>query len=261
VRQRRSVRDRFGGPLLVSAVLHAAAVGGVWIVGADAPLPAMRVYAVDLVSPPPQTAGVPAPERAELVPEPAVEPSEPPRPTSEPQPEPPRPQPEPPRPEPAPPRPEPPPREPARPAAATPRPEAPRPTPRETPAAQPAQTASPSAGARPQPAAVGGDGLTVRTAGAEFVDQAYLENIYRQVHRHFRKPDESRSDRAEIRFWINRNGSVSDIQVVSSAGSFRFRAAAMEAIEQAGINRAFGPLPEAYSADRLLISFSFVPES
>jgi periplasmic protein TonB len=270
VRQRRSLRGRYGGAVLVSTVLHAAALAGVWVLGAGAPLPAMKVYAVDLVSPPPSTLGPPAPERSEPMPDPTPDPT--PEPVAEPvaPPAPPVPEPSPaprpttqPRPEPAPPQPAPR-REPPPPAPRQePRPAAsrePAPPQQRPPAAEPARAAAPSAGARPQEATVGGDGLMVRTAGAEFVDQAYLENIYRQVHRHFRKPDESRADRAEIRFWINRDGSVSDIQVVSSAGSFRFRAAAMEAIEQAGISRAFGPLPRAYTADRLLISFSFVPD-
>ena len=99
----------------------------------------------------------------------------------------------------------------------------------------------------------------MRTEGARFVEPGYLENIVRQVNRYFRRPSGSVTDEAEVRFWINRDGSVSDIEVIRSAGSFRFRAAAMEAVEQAGNRKAFGPLPRAYPADRLPVSFYFRP--
>jgi len=47
--------------------------------------------------------------------------------------------------------------------------------------------------------------------------------------------------------------------VVRATGSFAFRAAAMEAVEQAGARRAFGPLPDAYGADVLPVSIEFRP--
>ncbi|HEV2146482.1 MAG TPA: TonB family protein, partial [Longimicrobiaceae bacterium] len=119
----------------------------------------------------------------------------------------------------------------------------------------------PPKGRNPDPASVGGEGLAVRTEGAEFVDPAYLANIIRQLKRYFRPPPGSRTDEAEVQFWINRDGSVSDITIGKSRGSFQFRAAAMEAVEQAGLNKAFGPLPRAYRGNRLPVSFTFEPES
>jgi TonB family protein len=93
------------------------------------------------------------------------------------------------------------------------------------------------------------------------VDPAYLANIIRQLKRYFRPPPGAQSDVAEVRFWINRDGTVSDIAVGRSRGSFQFRAAAMEAVEQAGLAKSFGPLPRAYRGNRLPVSFTFEPES
>ncbi|CAN5896360.1 hypothetical protein BH23GEM7_BH23GEM7_12870 [soil metagenome] len=288
----RRQRRRLGLALLVSGAMHVGVVALLWAAAARGErLPPLKVYAVNIVSPPPTAAGEVA------APEPEPTPAEPTPAAPEPEPTPPAPQPEPARPAPQP-RPDPPketkptpPRE-TRPTP-TPARETPRPTPtppretrpapaRETPPARPRETqpapaaskpaetprtteptprpAERATGPAPRATSAGGQDLNVRIEGAEFTDQAYLDNIYRQVQRHFRKPDESRTDLAEIRFWINRDGSVSEIAVVRSSGSFAFRVAAMEAIEQAGLNRAFGPLPRSYSADRLLVSFVFRPD-
>ncbi|HEX2095396.1 MAG TPA: TonB family protein, partial [Longimicrobiaceae bacterium] len=122
-----------------------------------------------------------------------------------------------------------------------------------------ARDAVPATGRNPDPDSPGGEGLSVRTEGAEFVDPAYLANIIRQLHRYFRPPPGARTDEAVVQFWINRDGTVSNITVARSRGSFQFRAAAMEAVEQAGIARAFGPLPRAYPGNRLPVSFTFEP--
>lgn len=99
----------------------------------------------------------------------------------------------------------------------------------------------------------------MRTEGADFVDRAYLENIIRQVRRYFRPPAGARTDRASVRFWIERDGGVSDISTVAGNGSFAFRSAAMEAVERAGRDGAFGRLPAGFPDDRLAITFDFTP--
>jgi TonB family protein len=116
----------------------------------------------------------------------------------------------------------------------------------------------PATGSAPVASSAGGEGLNVRINGADFVDRAYLENIIRQVRRHFRPPADA-PGQAEVLFWIERDGKVDEMRVVTSSGGFRFRAAALEAIEQAGQRGAFGPLPEAFPGDRLPISFYFRP--
>ena len=67
------------------------------------------------------------------------------------------------------------------------------------------------------------------------------------------------ADGREIEVEINRDGSVSGLRLISSTGGPAFRLAVMEAVEQAGRNRAFGALPEVYQADQLPVSFYFRP--
>ncbi len=285
---RRRPPGRFPHALLVSAGLHAALLGLAAVTGAGAePAPRPRVFRVDIVSPPPNRAGEPAPAApaaGTVAPEPEPEASQPPAggpetvATEEP---PAREEPEPgPSPVKAP---TPPPvREKPR-TAPTRRPDNPleRPRPGATPSTRrsdrPQETAK-TAGAKqsegpaareavaatgrnPDPNSPGGEGLAVRTEGAEFSDPAYLGNIIRQLRRYFRPPPGATSDEAEVHFWIARDGTVSDIRIKRSRGSFQFRAAAMEAVEQAGIAKAFGPLPRAYPGNRLPVAFTFEPAS
>lgn len=206
----------------------------------------MRVYAVSIVSPPPQMQGPPmaAPPADEL---PEV-PDEPPAPEPEPEPETPRPTPAPaptpaPRPEPARPTPEP-----ARPAPTPPAPE--------RPAMPPASR--PSTGNNPDPQSPGGEGIELRLQGLRCPSTNYCENIVRQLYRYFRNPGGNTGE-ADVFFAINRDGSVSDIRLLSSKGSAAFRLSALEAVEQAGRNKAFGELPAAFQADQLPVSFYFRP--
>jgi TonB family protein len=243
------------------------------------------VFKVDIVSPPPNLPGEPtavAPAAGSTAPEPEPEAASPP-PAPEPEPavrEPaktaePSPVPAPPRKaEPRQPEPRPTPPKTERPAE-QPKPSSTNPSPRRSD--RPQETAQkagpksgegpssrnpvPATGRNPDPGSPGGEGLSVRTEGAEFVDPAYLANIIRQLKRYFRPPAGAQRDEAEVRFWINRDGTVSDIAVGRSRGSFQFRAAAMEAVEQAGLAKAFGPLPRAYRGNRLPVAFTFEPES
>ncbi|MGH7458844.1 MAG: TonB C-terminal domain-containing protein [Longimicrobiaceae bacterium] len=230
----RSGGRGFRAGVAVSAALHLAALGAAWLAAAGrAPLPPVRVYAVEIVSPPPVAPGQVAEEPVQIAPErsdseppepeppPEAEPLEQLRPTTEPEPEPPE----------------------------------ERPKTQETERAEPGLPRGPE----PDPASEGGAGLNVRLEGAEFTDQAYLRSIYRAVNRYWRRPPDARSDRAEVRFRIHRDGSVDHIEVVRASGSFRFRASAMEAIEQAGLNDAFGPLPGDYSGETLTVVFVFRP--
>jgi outer membrane biosynthesis protein TonB len=265
----RGASGRVGGAVLASALLHAAVIGGFWLATRHAAAaPALRVYAVDIVSAPPETQGPPTPATAESEPEPepapAAEPEPAPVPEPAPAPAPPRPEPRPtptptptPTPRPAEPRPTPPaqrqpePTPPARPAPAEPRPAEPRPAP---------QRPAPSAGAAPAPAAQGGDGASVRTEGVRCPSDAYCANIARQVQRYFRRPAQSRSDRGDVCFRLDRSGAASDIEVQRLQGSFAFRLALMEAVEQAARNNEFGPIPRSFSGDWLPICVGVSPE-
>jgi outer membrane biosynthesis protein TonB len=118
---------------------------------------------------------------------------------------------------------------------------------------------APSKGSNPHPnAKVGGSGINVQLQGEEFPYPGYLENIILQISRFFRWSG-SADLRAETYFVINRNGSVSDIQVTRSSGDWQFDLTVRGAIESAGERRAFGALPRGFEGDRLPISFYFQP--
>ncbi|HET7321281.1 MAG TPA: TonB C-terminal domain-containing protein [Longimicrobiaceae bacterium] len=251
---------------VTSAVVHVGVIGLLWgAAGMGEERPPMRVYAVDIVSPPPQAAG-------EFDPNPGgAAPAAP-----EPEPEPVKPSP-PPKPEPAPPE-----VEHSTPAPATkapePKPVPKQPAPKEKPKPAPEKTQAsakgtggeektekstgkptPSRGAKPDASSPGGQGLDVHLKGVQCPSPDYCANIVTQLYRYFRPPPEATTDAAEVFFWINQDGSVSDIEVTRSSGSFRFAAAAMEAVEQAGLHKAFGPLPREFERDRLPVSFFFRP--
>lgn len=105
----------------------------------------------------------------------------------------------------------------------------------------------------------GEETVNVQLEGATFAHPDYLENIIRQIQRYWRRPTSGRHLRAEIAFVIHRNGSVSDIEWIARSGDITFDLEARGAVEAAGQNRAFGPLPEEYPGDRLQISFFFDP--
>lgn len=246
-------RGRLGRALLASGVAHLLVVGLLWF-GATRTehMPPMRVYAVNIVSPPPQAEGPPS--EATSPPQPEPEPEEP-----EPEPEEPEAEPEPapepapaPTPEPAPaPAERPPPRE-------EPRPTPPRETPPETPAQRPAERTTQSTGPRPDPTSPGGENINLRLQGVQCPTPDYCNNIIRQINRYFRHPGGSGGE-ADVFFLINRDGSIANLQLRSSTGGAGFRLAVLEAVEQAGLSRAFGPLPSAYGADQLPVSFFFRP--
>ena len=271
-RRRRSTKA--GGALMASLLLHGAAVTALALSsGAPAIQPKTRVYAVDIVSPPPNQAGEPmaqAPSNQEpgpAAPQPAAPaqpaPAEPDPPAAAPDPAPPR--------EEAPkepgPAPEPrrtPPERPAQPAqrpATTNRPSTPATRP-QTPATRPgAQTGTgsdptrtrgegttdaPATGRNPDASSPGGEGLTIYSPGDPCPVAGYCDNVSRQIARYFRPPAGS-SATAEVCFRLHRDGSVTDIEVQRMRrGSAAIRLSMMEAAEAAGSRRAFGTLPAAF---------------
>lgn len=259
---RRSEANRLRWALGASVLAHAGAIAALWLAVAQIEeMPAMRVYAVDIVSPPPQLEGEPnpggggAPVPEEEVPAPEPEPETPPV-----------------QPEPAPPVAETPPKRepsPAPPATSTPKPETPAPPKTEEPADEEPPATRPgggsgegagaSTGEEPEESSTGGEDIDVHLRGVQCPSPAYCANIVRQLYRYFRPPSGASSDAVEVFFWINRDGSAEEMRVVRSSGSYRFQLAALEAVEQAGNNQAFGPLPRAFQLDRLPVSFYFRP--
>jgi len=105
---------------------------------------------------------------------------------------------------------------------------------------------------------VGGPGTdvaTVRTEGIEFPFPGYLTNIVRQVRLNFKPRNQGL--KAEVFFFIKRDGTVTGLRFVERSGSFEFDLEAEAALEAAA--RSFGPLPAGFTDDILPISFRFDP--
>ena len=158
-----------------------------------------------------------------------------------------------------------------RPAEATPPAPAPTKTVKETPRPAPPRTQTPPEKREPAPRTqstntpapgetpgTGNDAVTVKTPGLTFPFPGYLENIHNQIYRRWERPL-SGALHAEVTFLIMRDGSVRDVRFSSSSGNFSFDLSAQGAIEAAGNSKAFGPLPDGFEADVLLVSFYFAP--
>lgn len=102
----------------------------------------------------------------------------------------------------------------------------------------------------------GTDVATVRTEGIEFPFPGYLENIVRRVALNFR-PRNPGALKAEVFFFIRRDGSVTGFRFITSSGNFAFDLEAQGAVEAA--SKSFGPLPAGFSDDILPVTFSFDP--
>ncbi len=154
---------------------------------------------------------------------------------------------------------------------AKPAPKTPRATPSDVKAKPAAKAGAPAAKAVPQPKteapkAGGGpvgdkgtDVATVRSDGIEFPFPGYLNNIVRQIALNFKPRNPAARLKAEVRFLIHRDGSVSDLTFVRRSGNFSFDLEAQGAVEAASSARAFGPLPTGFPDDALPVVFSFDP--
>jgi protein TonB len=118
---------------------------------------------------------------------------------------------------------------------------------------------APKAGGGPE-GGKGTDVATIRSDGIEFPFPGYLNNIVRQIALNFKPRNPSARLKAEVRFLIHRDGSVSDLTFVRRSGNFSFDLEAQGAVEAASSMRGFGPLPEGFSDDVLPVVFSFDPE-
>lgn len=296
---RRRADGRVRSALVASLLLHAAIIGFAVVAEGSPPRPPKtKVYAVDIVSPPPNMAGeMPAEPPATQEPGPAAaQPAATPAETA-PEPTPPAPAPDP---EPAPPRTEAP-KEPAKAPEPrrtpeqpkqrpTPAPERPKQRPSTTPnrpstdrpaTNRPASGSSgqsgtgsgpnrtqgtgtrtgPATGRNPDANSPGGEGLNIHVEGDPCPVAGYCENVQRQVYRFFRAPPESTGGRGELCFRIQRDGSVTDIETRGVRGGAVFRLAMMEAAEAAGSRRAFGTLPAAFDPARWRWCVELTPRS
>jgi protein TonB len=143
-------------------------------------------------------------------------------------------------------------------APAPPKPKPPPPKPAEE-KEPPPKTTSPATPAPGETPSTGTDVATIKTPGLAFPYPEYLRNIVTQVYQRWDRGSAKQRNFAEISFLILRDGSVRDIRFVTRSGSFAFDLNAQGAIEAAGNNRAFGPLPDGWDADVLPVSFYFKP--
>src|SRR2546427_5721977 len=87
--------------------------------------------------------------------------------------------------------------------------------------------------------------------------RSYLQNIVGQVLRRWQRPLQSTPLEAEVSFFIHRDGTVSDLQFIKRSGYFSFDLEAQGAVEEAGRFKAFGSLPDGWTADVLFVRFYF----
>ena len=121
------------------------------------------------------------------------------------------------------------------------------------------KTAAPKAGGGPT-GGKGTDVASVRSDGIEFPFPGYLNNIVRQIAINFKPRNPAARLKAEVRFLIHRDGSVSDILFIRRSGNFSFDLEAQGAVEAASSTGRFGPLPTGFPDDVLPVVFSFDPE-
>ena len=104
----------------------------------------------------------------------------------------------------------------------------------------------------------GDDEVTARIEGFRRDFPEYYERITNQIIRCFRPPDTGLRD-VMVRFLVQRDGSTTDIAIMTSSGSFSFDTAAEEAIECAGQPGRLGPLPDEYRYPVLPINYTISP--
>lgn len=121
------------------------------------------------------------------------------------------------------------------------------------------KTEAPKAGGGPT-GGKGTDVASIRSDGIEFPFPGYLNNIVRQIALNFKPRNPAARLKAEVRFLIHRDGSVSDLTFVRKSGNFSFDLEAQGAVEAASSVRGFGPLPTGFPDDVLPVVFSFDPE-
>jgi protein TonB len=126
-----------------------------------------------------------------------------------------------------------------------------------TVAKTPSKAALPVAGSG-QKTGKGTDVTNMVADGIAFPYQGYLNNIIRQITLNFSVRGSALV--AEVKFLIHRDGSVSDIQILTRSGSASFDREARGAIEAAGNSGLFGPLPSGFPDDVLPVFFTFAPE-
>lgn len=104
----------------------------------------------------------------------------------------------------------------------------------------------------------GSDVASVKVPGIAFPYPGYLENITRQIALNF-KPKPGVGLKAEVSFLIRRDGSISELRLLSRSGAYAFDLECIGAVEAVGQRKSFGALPAGFRDDVLPVVFSFDP--
>ncbi len=124
-----------------------------------------------------------------------------------------------------------------------------------TPDVEPVDDPEPPTSPDPDPdVETPGEDLNVRMEGLRRDYPVYYNNIIRQMRRCLRWQG-GQGLVSTVYFVINRDGSVSGVDVLESSRSIAFDIQAMEAAECAGREGRLGPLPEDLSYDQLPVKF------
>ena len=234
--RRRETSARLGGPIGVSIALHASLIAVAILVRPAQPKALPPVYQVKLYAAPPGERAI-----GEVRPQPTAPTPPPEAPTAPPK------------------------------RAETKPTDMPAPEKKRTTVRKPAPPATPTPEAKSTPKnttpTVAGGGPTggsgtdvanVQIEGVQFADQAYVNNIVRQIALRF-KPRNPGVLKAQVFFIIRRDGSVGEIRFMTKSNVYAFDLEAQGAVESAGSAKAFGRLPDSYTNDFLPVIFSFDP--
>lgn len=140
-------------------------------------------------------------------------------------------------------------------------------TPNQTKTKQPTAAEAPKSATKAAPPVAGsgqtkGRGTDVTNMvveGIQFPFPWYLENIQRQISLAW---DWTKGGDwvTEVRFVIQRDGSVTDIQILKGSNNRQFDLEGRGAIESVGNSLKFGPLPSGFRDDVLPVYFTFRPD-
>ena len=89
------------------------------------------------------------------------------------------------------------------------------------------------------------------------VPDDYLERAANEIFFYFNPPEVKRPRFAIVRLVVHANGSVSALKVVESSQNDYFDREVTRALGEAGLGRAFVPLPSAIHADSLPLELAF----
>jgi TonB family protein len=115
-------------------------------------------------------------------------------------------------------------------------------------------------GRKPKPGPVGGEDVNIVQEGVAFAYPEYSNNVIKKLLLYFRW-DKNPNLTADVAFVIRRDGSVRGIEVTRTSGNTEFDLAAVAAVENAGRQKAFGPLPRGWAGTQLPITFTFAPSN